>query len=56
MIKSKKKEFLDEELKEYMRVPAKKKLEFLFHMNRFLTKMTPGKSKKIWVTLKKEGY
>ncbi len=56
MIKKKKREFLDEELREYRAIPAKKKLEFLARMNAFLAKVTPPKSKRLWKKLKQEGY
>ena len=55
MIK-RKKEFEDEDFNSYMSISAKKKLEFLSRMNRFLAKVTPEKSKKIWEKLRKEGY
>ena len=56
MIKSKKSQFSKDELKAYMAVPAKKKLEHLEHMSRFLSRVRPKRSRKLAQELKARGF
>ena len=52
----KKIKFLDQDLKEYMAVPLKRKLMILEDMNRFFQKIVPKKNAEIWKKLKQEGF
>ena len=56
MNKSKKVEFIDEDLLVYMRLSPKDKLNHLEQMNRFLRKIRPFKSLKISQKLASEGF
>ena len=49
-------DFIDEELKRYMALSAKEKLDFLEEMNQFFSKVIPDENKKIWSQLQKEGW
>lgn len=49
-------EFDDNDLLLYMKLPAKKKLEHLEQMNRFLQKIRPARYKKISQQLAREGF
>ena len=54
--KRNKAEYDIEALKRYMRLSAKKKLEYLEELNKFLSIATPEKNKKIWRKLKDMGW
>lgn len=45
-----------DELKKYMDLPAKDKLDYLEELNKFLDTATPEKNKIIWRKLKKMGW
>ena len=45
-----------DEIKRYMQLPAKKKLEYLEELNRFLSLAMPEKNKKIWRKLRELGW
>ena len=45
-----------DDLKRYMDLPAKEKLEYLEQMNEFFSKAMPATSKKIWQELQKQGW
>ena len=45
-----------EELKAYIALPAKKKLQFLEQMNAFFLKAMPSKSKTTWTKLRAKGW
>ena len=49
-------EYNDEELKRYMALSAKEKLDFLEEMNQFFSRVMPDQNKKIWSQLQKEGW
>ena len=55
MVKSKH-EYSIEDLKRYIALPARKKLEFFEQMNLFFAKVMISKSKKIWKELKLKGF
>ena len=46
----------DEQLRRYMALSPKKKLEYLEQMNQFLSAAMPAENKKIWQQLKTEGW
>jgi len=43
-------------LKSYMALSAREKLNYLEEINSFFRKVTPAESKKIWEELKKRGW
>lgn len=49
-------DYSDEQLKNFMRLSAKKKLRRMAELNGFLKKVTPEKSRRINERLKKEGF
>lgn len=49
-------EFDIAELRYYMNLSAKEKLDYLEKMNRFLEKITPSQAKEIAKKLKERGY
>lgn len=60
MKKEKEKQKIDceydvEDLKKYMDLPVKEKLQYLEEMNEFLSRVMPPESKRIWEELKKMG-
>lgn len=56
MKKENKCEYSDEDLLKYMRVPIRKKLQWIEDTNQFFHRFMPEKSKKIWEQLQKEGF
>ena len=48
--------FNTDDLKSYMALSAREKLNYLEEVNSFFRKVTPAESKKIWEELKKRGW
>jgi len=48
--------FDEQDLRYFMTLPAKKKLEYLEKLNRSLSEITPKKSKEMWERLKALGF
>jgi hypothetical protein len=42
----------EERLARFMKIPAKKKLEWLWQMNKFTRKFLPKRQRKIWLKLR----
>ncbi len=56
MKRRKYREYDDEDLKAYIKLPVRKKLTMIEEMNDFFDRFMPRKSKKIWEELKRRGF
>lgn len=54
--KNKNEGYCTEDLKSYIALPLRQKLQWLENMNHFLDRLMPPKNKKIWQRLKEKGF